>query len=258
MIEKSDWEIVYRELIAEGRERLGDPPTAEEVEALFRGELTHEEAERVRELLVYYPEMARVMTQPSPDEQTRVLTEQERAEDWAAIRKRIEPPPRIQPRQLPRILSYAAAVVVAIAGTYFIYEQIRLKTPPPPRDKPVHVTAAKRVVRRELWPDGASRGNQSPSSITLPGNVDELILKPLTGHKAHYDNYRIDIVDLDAAPNRVIWTRSGLPESPDGSFEITVSNQVLKPGGRFQLVLYGISAGKTDRLETYTVRVLTT
>jgi hypothetical protein len=90
-ITKDDWKAAYALLLAEGRKRLGEPPTVKEVEALFEGRLSDEDADRVRELLSYYPEMARVMTQPWPTEEEAagILTPEELAEDIAKLRQRV-------------------------------------------------------------------------------------------------------------------------------------------------------------------------
>lgn len=246
MVEELDWNAIHRRLIAEGRERVGDPPTTDEVESLFRGDLSGDEAARVRGLLVYYPEIARVMTQPPPPEETNVLTDEERSHDWEAIRRQIEPPiPFRRPRRAPRVLAYAAVAAVVCFGIV-LYFEMRPSTPDGGVKPPL---IARRIEHRELQPDGILRGKESPPAIILPV-ADEYALKLLTPRERPYDSYRIDIVDLDTA--RVIWTQSGLTGSPNGAFEINPASQVLRPGGRYELVLYGMS----NRLATYTVRVL--
>ena len=246
-MDKSDWDAVYRRLLEQGRARI-DPPTAEEVEALFDGSLSNEDADRVRSQLVYYPEMTRVMTQAPPPEDVEVLSDEERAADWEAVMKRVKAPVPFRPRRAPRVFAWAAAAALALLlGGAIVYFQskVPVKTP----------QIAKRIERRELRPDAQTRGTATLPPVTL-AIADEYVLQPLTSRIAHDDDYRIDIVDLDA--NRVIWTRTGLSESPNGAFEITVSNNVLKPGGRYRLVLYGISAGAPHRMEAYTVRVAKT
>jgi hypothetical protein len=247
MGEKLEWSAVYRRLIAEGRAHAGDLPTADEVEALFRGDLSEEEATRVRGILVYYPEIARMMTQPPPPETTNVLTDDERAQDWEAIRRRIDPPlPFRRPPRRPRLLAYAAAAALACIGVV-LYFELRPATPAGV-DKPPLV--ARHIERRDLRPDGILRGNEPPPAIVL-AVADEYALNLLTTHERRYESYRIDVIDLNTA--RVIWTRSGIADSPNGAFEINLSSQVLRPGSRYELVLYGMS----NRVATYTVRVLT-
>jgi hypothetical protein len=112
VIEASDWQAVYRELIAEGRRRLGEPPTVEDLDAYSRGELSAEEADRIGELLACYPELLTAVAarfpdsdEPSPDD-LAPLTPEEQAEDWAEIVRRasLEPaaaPPASPPAAVP-------------------------------------------------------------------------------------------------------------------------------------------------------------
>jgi len=228
-------------LIAERRAQSGEPPTADEVEALFAGDLSEDEAARVRARLVDYPELVRVMTQQPPPEDVRILTDDERREDWAAIQKRIAPP--IPIRTKPRYLPYAAAAAVALAALSAVYVASRSSTAP---SKPPLV--ARHVERRALRPDAILRGGESAPAVALAA-ADEYVLQLLTSNEVHDDSYRVEIVDMEA--NRVIWTRPGLRGGPSGSFEISVSGAVLRPGGRYQIVLYKAS----QRVATYTVRV---
>src|SRR3954453_19107713 len=64
MITKNDWEVVLGRLTAEEREILGPPPTAEEMLAFEDGSLPPGQMERVRGLLVAYPELARALAHP--------------------------------------------------------------------------------------------------------------------------------------------------------------------------------------------------
>lgn len=63
MITKTDWDAALDAWVEDERERLGGPPTHEEVVAYLRGELPPAEAARVRALLVYYPELTPLLTE---------------------------------------------------------------------------------------------------------------------------------------------------------------------------------------------------
>ena len=245
MMDKSDWEVVRRRLIEDGRERAGDPPTAEEVEALFNGELPDEAAERVRNLLVYYPEMARVMMAEPPAPETTILTDEERAKDWAAIQRRIHPAIPIRRRRPSRVYAYAAALLLALLLGAIAYYESRLQ-------QPVHLQIAQRVHRSQLRPDALIRGSGSAAPIVLPV-ADDYVLDLLTSHTTHYGEYRIEMIDVDTGQKRSL--RTGLPESPSGVYEFSARNAVLKPGGHYRFILYGASSGKLERLATYTVRI---
>ena len=66
MITKSDWEAVQQGMTAEDQRRLGEPPTAEEMLAYSRGELSGETAGRVRAWLAGNPDLVRALMEPFP------------------------------------------------------------------------------------------------------------------------------------------------------------------------------------------------
>ena len=62
----NEWDEALDAWIEDERERLGGPPTPEEVVAYTRGELSDADAERVRALLVYYPELTSLLIPDEP------------------------------------------------------------------------------------------------------------------------------------------------------------------------------------------------
>lgn len=67
-----EWDVALDPWIATERERLGGRPSSEEIAAYHRGELRDEEAERVRALLVYYPDLTPLLL--SSEEKRATLT----------------------------------------------------------------------------------------------------------------------------------------------------------------------------------------
>lgn len=63
MITKDDWNDALDAWIVEERERLGGPPSPEDVVAYLSGELPPSDAARVRALLVYYPELTPLLSE---------------------------------------------------------------------------------------------------------------------------------------------------------------------------------------------------
>lgn len=243
MISKSDWQDAYRDLLEEGRKRVGPPPAVEDVEALLRGELSELEAQRVRELLTYYPEMARAMTAPFPTKADGVLTDAEREADFAKIRKRLSvAPPPVVPFP-SRTFALAAGVVIAVAIAGFALVQ-RLQREPRP------------VERKILIADGdrgaGSRGASAPSPITLSTASDyalKLVFRPMHA----YREYSFELFYVDATPPRSMWKKDGVERQADGAYPIELSTEDLTPG-RYELVLYGLD-GEARRLATYTLRI---
>jgi len=64
MITAKDWDAALDAWAIAERERLGGPPTPEEILAFRRGELSPDEADRVRALLVYDPELTELLVEP--------------------------------------------------------------------------------------------------------------------------------------------------------------------------------------------------
>ncbi|HXA18710.1 MAG TPA: hypothetical protein VN380_17075 [Thermoanaerobaculia bacterium] len=241
MISKSVWQNAYRDPLEKEQMRVGPPPTDEQIEALQRGDLPDDEAERVREVLSYYPDLVRAMTMPFPDGD-EVLTQEELA-DLAALREKVQTLPK-QPavfperRQPSRVLAIAASIVVMVAIAGFV---VWLATPGETRSKATRVLIA----------DGhRAAGAQTP--IQLSTRADYL-LKPVFRPERSYSEYRLDLLQADATP-RVIWSRNHIRRQPDGSYPVELSTAHLAPG-LYELVLYGVDGDSADRMAVYTIRI---
>jgi hypothetical protein len=228
MTSKSDWKDAYQDLLAEGRKQV-EPPAVEDVEKLYRKELTEEDAERVRAQLVYYPDMAKAMT----DEQLDA--------DLAAI----DPLPfRKRPFGSPAVAIAASVVLVlALGGLY-----LKLRPDAPPRSVRIQV----------LDPDGQKGGSSGTSGapaqppIQLSTSAD-YVLKPLFRPQRAYRDYRLELLALDTVPPRSVWSRDGVHREPDGSFPAQLATAEIAPG-LYELVLYGVDDSESQRLATYTIR----
>lgn len=246
MISREDWQTARDEMIAEGRQRY-EPPTVEEVEKLFKGELGEAEADRVRNLLTYYPEMARAMTMPFPEEAEGVLTAEETEAGLAEIRRRAKLPPARLPRRRrtpsrPLALAAGIAVAVGIAGVAFWRSQL----------------SQHEGVIKILYADGERGGLHRPrgpyeqAPIELETKTD-YILKPVFRPSHAYREYRLELFDLNAAAPRSVWSRSGVEREADGSYQAELSTKNFPPG-RYRLVLYGVDEAPVP-LAVYTIRL---
>lgn len=160
MIDKREWQAASRDLSTERRRFLGDPPSTEELIAYTRGELPEEEEERIRELLVCYPDLARAIATPLLDE----------GEKPAAERR-------------PWFWQFASGIAAAIAillGATLWNARQELRSP--------------RVATEEvlLLPGGA-RGGAS-GVVTLGGSEPVLLVLPLT---QQHETFRVEIVEGD-------------------------------------------------------------
>lgn len=72
MITKHDWDEALESWVAGERERLGGPPSPEDVVAFLSGALPRVEAERVQALLVYYPELTPLLHECAAPPRVRI------------------------------------------------------------------------------------------------------------------------------------------------------------------------------------------
>jgi hypothetical protein len=248
VIGKAEWNIIQEKLNAEERRRLGDPPAVEELLAYERGELPPHDEERVRALLVAYPDLARALAMASPDDdgQPELSTEFIDAQ-WASLQKRL-----IEPGVLPfrapaasrtrthawRAFASAAAIAAMLCGGLLWRAEMKLARP--------------RVASDELLllPDG-QRGNGEASPVISPQGDSYLLVAPLINQQS-FAEYRLELID--AATNRALWTSSAMPRRSNDTFAVMVPSSFLEPG-RYQVVLYGVADGHDERLASYTLRV---
>jgi hypothetical protein len=88
------------------------------------------------------------------------------------------------------------------------------------------------------------------TDLRIPPDAKEvaLILNPDPQNKTNYQKYSIELVD---AQQRVIWSTQGLVRQPG---TIKLPTQLLPPG-RVTINIYGISEGKSVKVESYQIRL---
>jgi len=251
MITKSDFQAVQERLIAEERARLGDPPTVETMLAYTRGELNPEEEERVRALLVCYPDLARGLAEPFPAQDSNdgvpELTDAEFAPRWAALQARMnaEGAPAAQgtvvsfadaaARRWRRAsAALAAGLMLAVGGLLW---QGQRTASGPMLTKTVSVT------------EGNSRGAGGVMPVTPAGKAVGFRLQPGRQDILHW---RLELVNAETSA--VLWSeKTDLDD--DGAFHLTVPSAMLQPG-RYQVIAYSVgSDGKEQRETEFNFRI---
>jgi len=236
MITKSDWQAVLDELTAEDRAELGVPPTAEEMLAFEKGKLSPADAERVRRLLIAYPQLAHALAQPFPDEDER-LPDVEVDRRLAQFRSRLG-----ERRDPGRVLVFwralAAALAIALMGVAWQAHRER---------------AMPLVVGEEqlLEPDGR-RGIEPAGATLSPHGEWTLLTVPIIGSTG-YDDYRLDIYAPDSA--KPSWRSGALARRNNDAFSILVPRQFLGSPGTYRVILFGLRGGGEEQLATYSIRV---
>jgi hypothetical protein len=239
MSTKAAWQAVNHKLMAEQRRAFGDPPSAEQLLAYTRGELPEEQEERVRDLLVCHPALARTVAVPFPlEDETELLSDEELAKQWVMLQRRLHRT-RIRGRrggvvQFPQALTaLAAAVALVFAGLYWQAQSH------------VQQLGGPQVVTDEhlLRPDVPSRGGDPPLALTEVGE-SLLLVVPVVPEAT-----RVEIVERTPGGERSLWTSNAVPRA-DQTFAIVVPRGFLA-AGEYGVVVY---AGEA-RVGRYSVRV---
>ncbi len=232
MIKREIWEAACDELIAEGRTRLGDPPATETLIAGLLGELDAAESARVREFLVYHPELARELL------------------------ARQAPPGRPRPARATwlggwrggwRLAAVSGFALACLCGVLAFDSQLQVR-------RLARELAAPRVnlEHRLLLPDGVRDAAGDEAPILLTSTADHYLLTPTLTVLSSYPDYRLQIRELAGPRADVVWSADGL--RPEGnSFTIWMPRAFLRPGFRHRLEISGLRGGVPTPLASYTL-----
>jgi hypothetical protein len=243
MTNKSDWQEANRRAMAEQREKLGDPPTAEEMLAFSRGELSESEEERIRDLLAAYPELARMHGAPFAEEGQPGVSGEEIAAGLSEVQRRLgKAVPLRAPvrRYLPTTI--AAALALLFFGL-FVQAESRARN---------HARGCQipRVLglQQELYSD-PTRGPATPTPLSKDGEA--YLLRPHLINEVRYPHYSIELHDAKG----VIWTSHAAEPARDDAFQIVIPHDFLRTGGRYQLRIFGVDGETQRQLGSYDVEV---
>lgn len=248
-MDKNDWIAASEELVADERERLGPPPSAAEVRAYLRGELPPEEAERIRDLLVCYPDLALSLTAAPGEGAARILSDEELAANWNAMQTRLaERRRREARRRIPvRVPPIAAMLVIGVATIALLQWRWNGE-----RERLTRQLHEPRVhgQRHTLEPI-ATRGSSGPHPYRLPAGEENFLLAPALVNSDEYSDYRVEIVGVSVSPPKTVWTRSGVPRTAAGTLELSVPRAFLRKG-IYRIDIYG-DAAKPELIANYLI-----
>lgn len=258
MAPNSEWEAAYRDVIARGRERVGEPPTPEELVAYSLGELPEDQAARVRESLTYYPDLAKALSEgaePSEDE-VPYLSQQQLASDWRSLQQRMHPAAasakiasKVSPIRIWQWATAAALLLFALTGGLYLRSRSTIATLQGELGRP------RANVERILLFDASSRGPGSRKPVLLSESTEFVVIAlTLVDETRNNDRFRVEIRDLDAKPSTVIW-KSPIRRASDGTFVIGVPRHFLK-SHRYRISLY--ASGRDEPIASYALPLATT
>jgi hypothetical protein len=264
MITKSDWQSVHEKMLAEDRARLGEPPTAEELFAYEQGELSAAEEERIRALLVCYPELARTFAVPFPTDDAGpddpdFLSKEALAERWTSLQRHVrgddvQAPPAnvavfparadIGALRLWRRTSAALAAALVLTFGALLWKDQRILAP---------AASMPAIVDEVQIEEGGSRGGADQGG-TLRIAGDSVRLRLRLARTPAFVHYRLELVDLDSLSQRPLWTAATELGEDEAAFHVDVPRTFLKPG-RYRINVYGIDGNKEQIEGVFTIRV---
>jgi hypothetical protein len=252
MTTKAELQAARRAMMAEERARLGDPPTAEELLAYSRGELSPDQEERVRELLVCYPELARTLTEPFPEAARRgdadYLPDEEFAKHWESMKTRVgEPDTKVVPFRRPVWAALAAALAL-VFGASFVYEYAKVRQLTAERMQPRALASQEPVA---LYPDTRRGGDPAPPTVLSPEGQPSVLVVPMR-YGEEFPRYRLELVDT--AAKRTVWQTEIPRQTDQDSFTITVPGTFLKRG-KYRMTVSGLERGEPQELASYGLAV---
>jgi hypothetical protein len=234
------------------RQKLGDPPTAEEMHAYFAGTLGEEEAERIQDYLAEDPDLARAYSAPMPEAprpgDADFVAEEKITESWNRLQTRLGRNIAVMPRKRWSPLQWIpSAVAAALAAVSLVLYQNVQRLEMLVLREPVLMENAQRL-HADL-----RRGGGEPKLLHPTGNVFALKLQPDAGLDA--PQYRIEILRLEDDATKVtrVFDRSGIQLDRHGEIGILVPRQLL-PQGDYRIDVSGIDGRTNTPISSFFVR----
>jgi hypothetical protein len=233
MIDKDVWQAVYDTLNEDDRETLGPPPTVDELLAYERGELTDADRDRVRRLLVAYPELARAFATPLPDEGD-YLDDEVVARQWKSFQKQ----QRSNVVYIWQTATAIAATLTIVFGALYWHARTELSTP--------HVDGVAQILT-----PGATRGTASQNAIVDVRRDDSECLIAVVISESEYPAYRLELTD---GAGTKIWSREPVVRPLQNVFYVMLPASTLKPGD-YTLSVDGLRGSAREHVDTYAFQV---
>ena len=275
----NELKAVVNELVEEGRERLGEPPSDETLLAYSRGELSEEEADRVQELLALYPDSVRDLAaltsfpEKAAPGDPDYLSDEELQRHWVALQEHLPPEQRQMPAPEPQpaaasvlpqdrqdpptrwwswlfpVPVTAYAVVLSAIAVFLVWDRQGIQqTLETVRKERVNYQAT------ELRPDGVRNVAVNPP-IPLRFREGHQLLIPMLADERHFAEYRLEIHPQPPTDSAPLLEARGLQRRDDDTFEFLLHRDFL-PEGDYQIRLYGRNGADDEQeLARYTVTV---
>ena len=253
----------FRAFAARARPATGQRVSDDDVAAYVTGKLPVAERERVMEAIARDPETAELAYDlalfhgppPAPGE-PGYLTPQQMADDWVALRARVERLEPVGPTRSRALVRLAvAACLLVLPGVWLWGWSQRNARVEAEERLAAALQPQVNVEPYTLW-ETSVRGTAPdvPRPVTLDARGEVIWLRLGVLGKPSYDDYRLEVRALERRGQPVLWRRDGLTLYPDGSFSVAFPRAAL-PSGSYELRLLGVEGSVESRLATYRIRI---
>ena len=256
-----------------------DHPSIDELLAYRAGKIDDERNRtKLQEHLAWCPECSRTLLadlaawpEIELDDPNLARTDEEEAEDWQAIRRRLghendvsaptssnkavpfqpqtdlpipKPPSARSQRPYGAVHLLAAALLLAVVGLSVQVAKFS-REPMKPR-------ANVFVIDLEPAGDATTRTQTSESQATrVPAGMDTIVFLLVQKDLRPFDDHAIE---LRGVRGEILWQSAGLVSSPEGGFSVALPRSIVPVGG-FEMRLYGVNGSERELLAVYRTRV---
>lgn len=164
------------------------------------------------------------------------LSAEQLTEHWTSLQERIAPPATRLGYWRELAIAACTLLVIGASLVWFVW--------------PKSGSVMQVVGGEEILPDG----QRGPESVRQLSPDPVVLLHPsLMPSQDRFSEYRVDVLDADATPPRVLISERGL-QPHHRMFDVLIARSKLPPGHRYQVIVYGVSGSEAQPLSTYTFR----
>jgi hypothetical protein len=230
------WKRSIRALLDEERRQAGAHPSPEELLDYHAGDLAPAARERVQDHLVLCESCSRTVLdlesfpQVEPAREEDRLSRFELEADWRRLRKAAVS--RVPAPRTRLVDALAASLLLATVGLSLWVGRLR--------DEVRELSGPRAdVYVADLVPSGQESRGEKEELVRVPAWAERVLLLLNLAGAGSGTEYRVEVLGPGA---RVLWSRSGLRRSPDGTFALEVPARLL-PAGSYRVRLLD-EAGK--------------
>jgi hypothetical protein len=258
--ERDLFQAAFQSVVEEMRSSLGEHPDPEDLLAYHSGQVSDEEADRVREHLALCPTCCDLLLAMESFREFEGETSAEEAAEKAAIWRRLKESISQEKTWLAAGLSPCsrvpyfrrAAIPWALAASLFL-AVLGLSAHVASLQKQVKDLSAgpKVVTLVDLLPEGERVRGAETGEIQISKDTPEVVLILNLVDSRPFRSYKVALMDNA----KTIWETAELRPAPDGYFALSVPREGLPADSRrLQVDLYGQADGQEELVATYPVR----